>query len=587
MAYISSTFSTSNTYIKYRIYVDLNSQDVVNNTSNVRVRVQAWRTNNYDTYGSGTCYATIDGTNYSQAITSSQHITLNSYTTLFDYTRDIQHNTDGTKTLNLSSYITHSGFTSSNQSYSFALPTIPRASTVTATNADIEAISTININRYSSSFTHKLYYSFGTIAKTLIAENIATTYDFTIPDTFYAEIPNNKNGSCTIYCDTYSGATLIGSSTTTFTASVNETNNKPQITATIYDSNSATSTLTGDDTKFVKFKSNADYLIDAITQNYATVSYTKIQCGAKYDENTVSGTLSAVESGTFTITVTDSRGFTNTKTYTKTLVNYIPLTFNPTLSRVSPTSDTIKITYSGNYFNGSFGVASNTLSVKWRYREKTTPESSWSSYSSLTPTITDNTYGDTAVTLGTSFDYQKTYEFDFLIEDELSTPTVAIQTVAKGVPVFSVTSSTIKINGTNIFDLIYPIGSIYMSVSSTSPATLFGGTWVAWGTGKTVVGIDTSDTDFNTVEKTGGVKEVTLTAAQSGLPAHNHTATVYNQATGSYTGTTPRLIYRDNTTTSWISSGLTWMDSATAANASQAHTNLQPYITCYMWKRTA
>lgn len=140
---------------------------------------------------------------------------------------------------------------------------------------------------------------------------------------------------------------------------------------------------------------------------------------------------------------------------------------------------------------------------------------------------------------------------------------------------------------TNMFNLIYPIGSIYMSVSSTNPSTLFGGTWEEWGSGRVPVGVKTTDTSFDTVEEIGGVKEVTLTAAQSGLPAHNHTATVYNQATGSYTGTTPRLIYRDNTTTSWISSGLTWMDSATAANASQAHTNLQPYITCYMWKRVA
>ena len=140
---------------------------------------------------------------------------------------------------------------------------------------------------------------------------------------------------------------------------------------------------------------------------------------------------------------------------------------------------------------------------------------------------------------------------------------------------------------TNMFNLIYPIGSIYMSVSPTNPSTLFGGTWEEWGNGRVPVGVKTTDTSFDTVEEIGGVKEVTLTAAQSGLPAHNHTATVYNQATGSYTGTTPRLIYRDNTTTSWISSGLTWMDSATAANASQAHTNLQPYITCYMWKRVA
>ena len=51
----------------------------------------------------------------------------------------------------------------------------------------------------------------------------------------------------------------------------------------------------------------------------------------------------------------------------------------------------------------------------------------------------------------------------------------------------------------NIVDIIYPVGSIYLSVNSVNPSTLFGGTWEAWGSGKVPVGVDTSDTDFDTV----------------------------------------------------------------------------------------
>ncbi len=74
-----------------------------------------------------------------------------------------------------------------------------------------------------------------------------------------------------------------------------------------------------------------------------------------------------------------------------------------------------------------------------------------------------------------------------------------------------------------IFGLIYPIGSIYMSVSDINPGGLFGGTWVSWGAGRVPVGVNTEDTDFATVEKTGGEKKHTLVLAE--IPSHNHTFT--------------------------------------------------------------
>ena len=68
----------------------------------------------------------------------------------------------------------------------------------------------------------------------------------------------------------------------------------------------------------------------------------------------------------------------------------------------------------------------------------------------------------------------------------------------------------------------FPVGAIYMSTNSANPSTFWTGTtWQAFATGKTIVGIDTSDTDFNSVNKTGGSKEVVLTVPN--LPSHNHT----------------------------------------------------------------
>lgn len=131
---------------------------------------------------------------------------------------------------------------------------------------------------------------------------------------------------------------------------------------------------------------------------------------------------------------------------------------------------------------------------------------------------------------------------------------------------------------------MWPIGAIYMSVVSTSPATLFGGTWAAWGAGRVPAGIDSDDTDFDTAEKPGGAKAVTLTAAESGLRAHKHAARV-----GGGTGAS---FYKGYTAGGTIASSdegayAPSTQNVTAENASSAHNNLQPYIVCYMWKRTA
>ena len=130
---------------------------------------------------------------------------------------------------------------------------------------------------------------------------------------------------------------------------------------------------------------------------------------------------------------------------------------------------------------------------------------------------------------------------------------------------------------------IYPVGCIYMSVNSTNPRTIFGfGTWTAWGNGRVPVGVNTSDSNFNTVEKTGGYSSVTLTANQ--MPSHNHTIGVFNSTSG---------IKENGETDLWIEGGgeiaTTFGESIPSRDAGggQAHTNLQPYITCYMWKRTA
>lgn len=136
---------------------------------------------------------------------------------------------------------------------------------------------------------------------------------------------------------------------------------------------------------------------------------------------------------------------------------------------------------------------------------------------------------------------------------------------------------------TTLAKLIYPVGSIYISTISTNPGTLFGfGTWNAFGTGRTLVGIDSGQTEFDAVEETGGAKTHTLTTTE--MPAHTHTRgeRAWN---GPSSGNSGRLSASDVGGTGVVSD--TDSGSTGSAGSGGAHNNLQPYIVVYMWKRTA
>ena len=155
----SSAFNTSNQYIKYRIVVTEGSPNIAANTSPVTVEVQAWRTNTgYTTYGTGTCYCSINGTNYSQSISNSQEITYNSYTVLFKKTVTITHDADGSKSIYVSAYINHDRFTSSSQGFTVTLSTIPRYATITQ-SVGSKTETAITIKWASDSTIDYIWYS--------------------------------------------------------------------------------------------------------------------------------------------------------------------------------------------------------------------------------------------------------------------------------------------------------------------------------------------------------------------------------------------------------------------------------------------
>ena len=137
----------------------------------------------------------------------------------------------------------------------------------------------------------------------------------------------------------------------------------------------------------------------------------------------------------------------------------------------------------------------------------------------------------------------------------------------------------------NIADAVYPVGAIFTTVtayanSAAVVAAIGGTTWVAFAAGKMLIGLDSTDTDFDTIEETGGTKTHTLTTAE--MPSHNH-------SNGSYT----KLgISNGSNTTQGVDSSsgeLNLINTADiqATGGGTAHSIMNPYIAVYMWKRTA
>ena len=139
------------------------------------------------------------------------------------------------------------------------------------------------------------------------------------------------------------------------------------------------------------------------------------------------------------------------------------------------------------------------------------------------------------------------------------------------------TPTAATING-----LAYPVGSVYTSVVATNPNSLLGvGTWAAFGAGRVLVGINASDSDFNTVEEVGGAKTDSHTLSINEIPSHVHGYTGV-QGTGNPDGSSDSVAAGQPTSYP----RQTELDYE-GGGAAHSHDIVQPYIVVYFWKRTA
>lgn len=336
-----------------------------------------------------------------------------------------------------------SGLTTNSGSLTNSTYDYPKITTVNSTALNIGNQQTLTISNPLGR-TYKIYMYKDSTSGTKLYEsgNLTTNgnVNFTpTASTLYASIPSAKSGKC-VYRVTYGSVNKDTSGSYTYNCV--ETNCKPTISATTA-KDTTNKTLTGNENKLIVNLSKPTVSMTASAKNSATISSYKITCGSQVI-NASSGTFgSAITTNKITYTVTDSRGYSTTTDVTPTSVTYVPVTISPTFVRNQPTDGKVNLSYTGKFFNASFGSVTNTLEVKWRVKQS---GGSYGSWTTLSPTKSGNTYTQNVGTLSGTYDYTKDYVFNIVAIDKINTSGYSVEVnVVKGQPVFWWNSSKLQV----------------------------------------------------------------------------------------------------------------------------------------------
>ena len=357
----------------------------------------------------------------------------------------VKHNPDGTLDMPYAVSIPNvRNYNSNGPSYmemegTWKLSHIPRIPAVYCPDAYIGDTVGIKIDALDTDVTYNLGYSFWELEGVIGEDLPATEVFWTIPESFYSQIPWEKEGICVLTCKAYCEGEEIGGGDYEITVKVDPRLNSPQVTAEILDVNPETLALTGNASQLVRYCSHARVKAACQTKNHAHVqSYRMVNNSVVYTER--DAVVPGVESGLFRLEVTDSRGFTATNPVSRTLIPYIKLTCN--LSDNKPDSQgnmTVKV--SGNFFNGTFGALDNTLDVAYRYKAMGEEYGEWIS---MAADVAVKSYQAEAQISG--LDNNTAYVFQARATDRLGTVESETYT-ARATPVFDWDENDFNVNG--------------------------------------------------------------------------------------------------------------------------------------------
>lgn len=442
-------------YIKGREYrIEWSaSQDVAGNYSVITCTHYLINDGGYDLYiGERSNYCDVDGAEdsyTSPSISTGGGSTIELGTT----THTVYHNADGTKTAAISgtfyiqAYLSGYYVGSITASGSIELDRIPRAATITnAPNfADEDAPTVTYSNAAGSAVQELLLGIFDNDGQAEIVgyrevSKTGGSYTFTFTEAersaLQAFVSTSKSATVRFYLRTQLGGEYYYSS---IAKTLTIANAAPTVTLTATDTNSATVALTGNASIMVLGKSNARVVVTATAKKGAIITAYNVTAGSK-KATTAESTLNAVDGGNFAATVTDTRGYQVTAKLTAQTVAYVPLTCSQKVGM--PTAAGVcALTIKGDYFNGSFGAAANTLTVQYRRSED--GGATWGAWITATATKNGNAYS-AAVTV-TGLDYRKAHTFQARATDKLGT--VATQTITvKTIPVFDWSETSFNTN---------------------------------------------------------------------------------------------------------------------------------------------
>lgn len=559
--------------------------------------------------------------------------------------KTVSNKTSGSTKLVVNAY-SPNGQSSRDTTWTYYLPVSAAGSNITASDGTLGVSQNITITKQNASFTDTVTYTCGSASGTIATDSTATTIAWTPPITLAQQNTTGNTVSVTLTTTTKSGSTTIQSKTTTITETIPNTSDfLPTATLALSDNNGYASTFGG----YIQGESALKATITSSGKQGATITNNVITVdGTNYTGTSPIVLPPFLSSGSksVTATVTDSRGkTTTTSAQTITVLPYSSPVISDTSafrcsSNGTPQADGeyVVLTMKSASMTPVPATGTNRNTPTYRVRYKRSTDSNYTTYTWTSATGTSVTNLSTP-TSGTGYPISlasnATMEVVFEVLDQFettqSTRTVAVATkfidtndTKTGLAIGQVSTkdgfqvafdtfygSAVKheANGhvydgvfaqamntppsgnppiapSSIVDLVYPIGSIYMSTSSTSPVALFGGTWeriqdtflLAAGT-------------TYSAGSSGGEATHTLTIDE--MPTHDHfqqfqsdTSYVgvhvknYNSG-GSIQGVQPSNGTRRNN----IASSAVRV-STVASGGGLTHNNMPPYLAVFMWRRT-
>lgn len=368
-------------------------------------------------------------------------------------------------------------------------------------------------------------------------------------------------------------------------------NANPTFTDYTYrDKNAATSAITGNDQYLIQGQSELELTISAANKATALKQATMTKYNAAissvsqdiaYATTAIVQSLGVVGANADTplvVNAIDSRGNQTGVTKTIKVLPYVVPQVTASAARLNNFETQTKIHIEGIISRLTVGSTDKNGVVAAsgvQYRYKKTTDATWGAWTNVASTTTN---GNVATTdFNVNLDRAYAWNIQVKIADKVSSTTVDLL-LTVGIPIFRVSTYDNLVYNNEQPLMPSHIGMIIHSAALDTAAkvqALYGGTWAAWGVGKVLVGVDTTQTEFATVGQTGGDKN---------LQAHGHSLYLHNtgEEAGGYGLTNTSSFanrvfvtggggYRYDTTTSGTGSGQ----------------NLQPYQTAYMWKRTA